>query len=336
MQMTPSKSFAQSSVVRFALMLFFLSLPAGFASNWRDPSKHSVRLVEVEPGTSVEVLDWGGSGESVLLLAGHGDTAHVFDDFAPYLAKTFRVLALTRRGFGASAQPEQGYDLTTLVKDIAQVVEALHLLRVNLVGHSIAGDEMTRFALSYPDRVSKLVYLDAAYDRVETQQIEKSFPRLPPFPGPGPSDLASPAAVRAFVARTEILMPESEIRATRIFGPDGRFLRPVTPDRILSAVAGMVEHPNYESIHAPLLAIYAVPKTPAELVPRYKTGDQETRIALDTIFEIWRQSAKAQRDRFRNSSPQARVVELDGASHYIFISHRERVLREATAFLRMP
>src|SRR5258708_29261785 len=122
MRMRAWKGVDQLLVGSLAVMLFFLSLPAGFASNWRDPSKHSVRFVEVEHGTRVEVLDWGGSGEGVLLLAGHRDTAHVFDDFAPYLMKTFRVLALTRRGFGASAQPEQGYDLTTLVKDIAQVV----------------------------------------------------------------------------------------------------------------------------------------------------------------------------------------------------------------------
>ena len=223
----------RSPVVKFALMLLFLGLPGACASAWKDPSGHIVHFVEVEPGTRVEVLDWGGSGEAVLLLAGHGDTGDIFDDFAPYLTNGFRVFALTRRGFGASAQPEQGYELATLVKDIAQVVKALNLKRVHIVGHSIGGDEMTRFALSYPDRLGKLVYLDAAYDRVEAQQLEKSFPRLPPFPGPAPKELASPAAVRAFVARTVILMPESEIRATRVFGPDGQFLRPVTSDRIL-------------------------------------------------------------------------------------------------------
>jgi non-heme chloroperoxidase len=214
-------TFTWPSVIGLAFTLPFFSLPGTRASAWEDPSGHIVRFVEVEPGTRVEVLDWRGSGDAVLLLAGHGDTGHVFDDFAPYLTDGFRVVALTRRGFGASAQPEQGYDLATLVSDIAQVVEALHLRRVHLVGHSIAGDEMTRFASSYPDRLGKLVYLDAAYDRVEAQQLEKSFPRLPPFPGPTITDLASPAAMRAFVARTAILMPESEIRATRIFLPDG-------------------------------------------------------------------------------------------------------------------
>ncbi len=81
-----------------------------------------------------------------------------------------------------SSQPEGGYDLARMVKDIAVVTEALKLNRINLVGHSIAGDEMTRFALTYPEKVKKLVYLEAAYDRVEAQRLEARFPKLPPRP----------------------------------------------------------------------------------------------------------------------------------------------------------
>jgi non-heme chloroperoxidase len=329
----PSHRAVRSSAVVLAALLLFLRLPKTYATEWKDPSKHIVRLIEVEPGVKLEVLDWGGSGEPVLLLAGHGDTGHVFDDFAPQLAYGFRVFAITRRGFGASSQPEQGYDLARLVEDIARVAEALKLERVHLVGHSIAGDEMTRFALRYPERVGKLVYLDAAYDRVEAQRLEARFPKLPPSP-PAARESGSPESVRALVARMEILMPESEIRATRVFGPDGLFLRPVTPERILRAVATMVEHPDYESIRTELLAIYAVYKTPAQLIARYNTADRETRQVLNRIFDMWQPFAKAQRDLFRKSVPQARVDEIDGASHYVFISDQKRVLRETRLFLQ--
>ena len=325
---------APSVSVLFALML----LSWASSQVWKDPSPHIVHLVEVEPGVRVEVLDWGGSGERYILLAGHGDTAHVFDDFAPRLSDDFHVSALTRRGFGASSQPAQGYDIATLVTDIVQGLEAMNLKRVHLVGHSIAGDEMTRFARMHPDRVGKMVYLEAAYDRVQARQLEAAFPKLPPPPEPTPSELASPAGVRAFVARTLIPMPESEIRATRVFHPDGRLLRPVTPDRILAAVASIVEHPDYESVRGPTLAIYAVPETPVQLIPGYKTryaaGNRETRRVLDRIFDIWKPAAKAQRDQVRKAVPHARVVELHGASHYVFISDQQRVLREMKAFLR--
>jgi non-heme chloroperoxidase len=82
-------------------------------------------------GRDIGVLDWAGSGEAMFLLAGHGDTGHVFDDFAPRLGKDFRVFALTRRGVGASSQPESGYDLARTAKDIAQVADALKLKRVH-------------------------------------------------------------------------------------------------------------------------------------------------------------------------------------------------------------
>jgi pimeloyl-ACP methyl ester carboxylesterase len=328
-----SDRFVCISTVILAVLVFLLRLPEARAAEWKDPSKHIVRFIEVEPGVKLEVLDWGGLGEPVLLLSGHGDTGHVFDDFAPHLARGFHVFAITRRGFGASSQPEQGYDLARLVQDIARVTELLKLKRVNLVGHSIAGDEMTRFALTYPEKVGKLVYLEAAYDRVEAQRLEARFPKLPPSP-PEVQRSETPESVRASLARTEILMPEAEIRATRVFGPDGQFLRVVTPERIARAVATMVEHPDYESIHAQLLAIYAVYETPARLLPRYNIADRETRQGLDQIFDMWQPFAKSQRDFLRKSVLQARIDEIQGASHYVFISHQERVLRETRAFLQ--
>jgi pimeloyl-ACP methyl ester carboxylesterase len=310
-----------------------LSLPGVYAAQWKDPSKHIVRFIEVEPGVKLEVLDWGGSGEPVLLLAGHGDTGHIFDDFAPRPAHGLRVFAVTRRGFGASAQPQQGYDLAKLVQDIARVVDSLKLDRVHLAGHSIAGDEMTRFALTFPEKLGKLIYMEAAYDRVEAQRLETIFSKLPAA-SPAAQESGSPEEVRALVARTEIPMPESEIRATRIFGPDGQYLRPVTPDNIVRAVATKVEHPDYRAIRAQILAIYAVYETPADLIARYNTADLETRRGLDQVFGLCQPFAEAQREFFRKSVPHARVDEIRGASHYVFISHRDRVLRDMRAFLQ--
>jgi hypothetical protein len=46
-----------------------------------DTSGHKVRFVTIEPGVQLEVLDWGGTGETLVLLTGIGDNAHVFDEF---------------------------------------------------------------------------------------------------------------------------------------------------------------------------------------------------------------------------------------------------------------
>lgn len=50
-----------------------------------------MRQVTVEPNVQLEVLDWGGTGRPIVLLAGGGNTAHVFDEFAPKLAVNHHV-----------------------------------------------------------------------------------------------------------------------------------------------------------------------------------------------------------------------------------------------------
>src|SRR4051794_9979842 len=131
----------------------------------RLPSPPTVRMTQIAAHVSIEVLDWGGHGVPLVFLAGLGNTAHVFDDFAPQFTDSFHVVGITRRGFGASAGSPPPSDLDTLVADITNVLDTLGLDRVVLVGHSIAGEEMTRFAEIHPSRCRGLVYLDAAYDR---------------------------------------------------------------------------------------------------------------------------------------------------------------------------
>lgn len=86
-----------------ATILVLASLTAGCEQSfrpWRDPSKHRVEFVTVEDNVRLEVLDWGGTGRPVVLLAGLGNTAHVFDDFAGKLSGACHVYGITRRGFG--------------------------------------------------------------------------------------------------------------------------------------------------------------------------------------------------------------------------------------------
>src|SRR5947199_1224024 len=88
---------------------------------WRDPSKHVVEFVTVDDDVRLEVLDWGGRGRPMVLLAGSGNTAHVFDDFAPQLTDVCHVYGLTRRGYGESSHPDSGYDDQRLADDVLQV-----------------------------------------------------------------------------------------------------------------------------------------------------------------------------------------------------------------------
>src|ERR1700733_909157 len=119
-------------------------------TEWHDPSPHSAQLVAVEANVRLEVLDWGGANlanpRSVVLLAGLGNTAHVFDDFAPKLtAAGYHVYGITRRGYGAllgygaSSAPEFGYSADRLGDDVLAVIDALKLDRPVLAGNGLAG-----------------------------------------------------------------------------------------------------------------------------------------------------------------------------------------------------
>jgi non-heme chloroperoxidase len=130
---------------------------------WQDPSPHSIQFVSVENNVHLEVLDWGGSGRPVVLLAGLGNTAHVFDEFAPKLSAAYHVYGITRRGFGASSSPATGYSADRLGDDVLSVLDSLKLDRPVLVGHSIGGEELSSVGTRHPEKLAGLIYLDAGY-----------------------------------------------------------------------------------------------------------------------------------------------------------------------------
>src|SRR5262245_8098006 len=105
-------------------------------AEWKDPSPHAVKRVTVEEGVQLEVLDWGGSGLAIILLAGLGDTAHVFDDLAPALTARHRVVGVTRRGHPGSSAPATGYGFARLAEDVLRVIDAVGLQNPVVVGHS--------------------------------------------------------------------------------------------------------------------------------------------------------------------------------------------------------
>ena len=128
-----------------------------------DPSPHKIQFVTVDKDVKLEVLDWGGSGRPLVLLAGLGATAHVFDDFAPKLVNEYHVYGITRRGYGASSVPISGYSADRLGDDVVAVLDALKLDKVVLVGHSMGGEELSSVATRHRERIAGLIYLEAGY-----------------------------------------------------------------------------------------------------------------------------------------------------------------------------
>src|SRR5262245_36959623 len=132
----------------------------------RDSSAHTISFIAVDSGVKLEVLDWGGSGRPLVFLTGLGNNAHVFDKFAPKFTPAYHVYGITRRGFGDSSAPTPAngnYSADRLGDDVLAVIDSLKLTRPVLVGHSIAGEELSSIGSRHPEKVAGLIYLDAGY-----------------------------------------------------------------------------------------------------------------------------------------------------------------------------
>ncbi len=306
--------------------------PRARSGVWRDPTSHRTSFVTVAPNVQLHVLEFGGSGAPLVFLAGLGNTAHAWDTFAPRFTDRFRVVAITRRGFGESSHPDDGYDLDTLVNDIRVVLDSLRIERVSLVGHSIAAEELTRFAVTFPNRVSKLVYLDGAYDRPAMgAMIDTTFTEpldLPSMPQPSARDTATGAAYVAFVHRTRgVPIPEADIRARLTYdGADE------TATLAYQSVGSAAESPRWREIRAPALAIYAVVDSVNQGEPWVRADRARRRnqqAFLDKLGPIYASS----RETFRRDVARGTVLEIHGGHHWIFLSHADRVAKAMRDFL---
>jgi pimeloyl-ACP methyl ester carboxylesterase len=308
---------------------------------WRDPSPHMVKFVTVEEDVKLEVLDWGGSGPALVLLAGLGDTAHVFDDFAPTLAARHRVMAITRRAHGRSSTPPTGYGFVRLAEDVMRVIDTMGVSRPIVIGHSFAGEEMHVLGARYSERIAGLVYLDAAFDRGDHSD-EEAFNAvartLPAAPRPTSSDLQSFTNLRSFLMKTQsVAGPEAHLRARFLTNPDGSVGSSWAPDlpirqAISGEMAAAVKSYNPERIRVPALAMYAVPKSATDLMrPWYTSDDLELRGRVEKLFALTRARFEGHANWFKKFAAQGRVTEISG-EHHLCLSNPSEVLQQIEAF----
>jgi non-heme chloroperoxidase len=295
-----------------------------------DASQHKVQFVNVDKDVKLEVLDWGGRGRPLVLLSGLGNTAHVFDDFAPKLTTDYHVYGITRRGFGASSAPDSRYTADRLGDDVLAVLDFLKLSKPVVVGHSIAGEELSSLGSRHPSRVAGLVYLEAGYsyafDNGKGAELEDVMKGMPPPPTPGPEDLVSFSALQAWFQHTRgITFPVAEVRETNDSSPDGHVGKMRTPPRVYEAI--MAGKQKYTNIPVPALAIFALPHDNGPLIEQ--SGDPAVKALLvraNGLLEV-------QISAFESGMPTARVIRLPHANHYVFLSNEADVLREMRAFL---
>ncbi|HET7460934.1 MAG TPA: alpha/beta hydrolase [Longimicrobium sp.] len=307
--------------------------PASAAPAWHDDSHHRVRRVSTAPGVELEVLDWGGTGEALIFLAGYGNTAHVWDDFAPRFTHGHHVIGITRRGFGVSSKPADGYDSETLAEDILAVMDELHILRASFVAHSFGGSELNWLAAHAGRRMIKLVYLDAAFDFAEMyaslQQVPGPSPR-PRTPGPD----APVSAWTAWYARfAGPGYPESEVRAMFRVDSAGRLGGQQIVDSAQEKFMAGTARASFRQFYTPIMAIYAVPRTVREQYPWYDEMTPAEQRDAEARFAAERRVHERQRARFREEVHYEFIVPITGGRHYVFLSNDRDVEWRIRRFL---
>jgi non-heme chloroperoxidase len=322
-----------------SMLLAFLaaSLYSQSSAAWKDPSPHITRFVTVDKNIRLEMLDWGGSGTPIVLLAGGGNTAHIFDDFAPKLTAHYHVYGITRRGFGASGYSATENGADRLGDDVLAVLDSLKLNRPILVGHSIAGAELSSVANSHPDRLAGLVYLDAAYSYAFDNGKGASIKEIqelhgPQPPPPGGADLASFNALQKYYERVNgFRFPEAELRQQRESTFDGGVgkQRDLPGGAMLMSL--MMGAKKYTDIPVPALVIFANPHSQGNWVDN--STDPSVRIAANAYSTALVALTERQEKAVENGVPTAHVITLPGANHYVFLSNEADVLRDMRAFL---
>jgi pimeloyl-ACP methyl ester carboxylesterase len=306
-----------------------------------DTSPHTSDFVTVND-IRLHYLDWGGQGPALLFLAGLGCTAHIFDQFAPRFVDKFHVLALTRRGHGQSDYPETGYDIETLTEDIRQFLDALKIDQVILVGHSMASVELSHFTALYPQRVLKLIYLDAAFDYsssgFKAVQAKNPLRSIQP-PGANDDHFAiedySAAIKRAYPGLAAIWNDVMDVEVLHSVKqtPEGKVVDKMS-DAIGKALRDTLDSysPEDSKIHVPVLSFFSWQDSAYYLSADFMSEEQQAQVIafFDTIRKPWLEEWIQE---YRHAVPQARIVEIPKGHHYCFIKQEELVFNEMRKFL---
>lgn len=297
-----------------------------------DTKSYPSQMVSVDKGVSLEVVDWGGSGRPLVLLTGLGDNAHIFDQFASKLVASYHVYGISRRGRGVSTKPEPNdtnYTADRLGEDVLAVIEILRLDKPVIAGHSISGEELSYIGSRHPDKVSGLIYMEAAYpyalydqvhgnlelDAVELRRQLRQFTNGYAYePVKDYNNL---------IANLEQV--EKEIKQHE---QDAKDLSPtpVSPRMTPDLFAIMEGREKFTAIHVPALVLFGVDPKPV-------SGDDPQDRSQTRRQALMMNDKDMQIAAVKRQMPSARIVLIPQASHYIFQSNESDVLREINSFI---
>jgi pimeloyl-ACP methyl ester carboxylesterase len=176
-----------SKVVGAVLAAALVLLGLGVATSWApDRPVESLTARWAQPpsqfvavnGMRVHLRDEGprDDPEPIVLLHGTSASLHTWDGWAAALEGRRRVIRVDMPGFGLTGPtPDGDYRLSTYVRFVVAVMDQLGARRVVIGGNSFGGNVAWKVAVDHPDRVSRLVLVDASGYPFKPQAVPIGF-----------------------------------------------------------------------------------------------------------------------------------------------------------------
>jgi len=313
----------------FAVFVSHLTI----AQTVSDSSAYAERFV-VANGIRLEYLDWGGTGSALILIHGGGDNPHNFDDLAPAFRERFHVIAYARRGEGRS-EAKPPYDTATFTEDLRGLMDALGISQADLIGWSMGGNEITGMAALHPERVRKIVYLEAAYDWGDPD-FAKAFKVIESsLLDPPTSALNSFDAFRAYEKSADYTQLDdmsridAYLRDLVIVQPDGTLKFRTSSDVMNATMASVLrDRRDYTKVRCPVLAIYS-----STFLDTHASDPERRREAIDWERKYMIPFREKSEARIRRELRDVRVVNVSGTHDDFVFTSKERVVQEVRKFL---
>ncbi len=113
-----------------------------------------------------------GTGFPVIFIHGFGSKQEIWKPQIKELSEKFKTITFDLRGTGKTDRPNYFYSMKMFVVDIINLMNFLQIQKAHLIGRSFGGMIAQHFALSYPERLDKLILIATNYGKPDTEWVE--------------------------------------------------------------------------------------------------------------------------------------------------------------------
>ncbi len=291
-------------LIRVASPLTVFDADIPFAQLKAKYANEASRFIDID-GLLVHYRD-EGTGPTLILLHGILSSLHTWDGWVEELKDRFRLIRLDLPGYGLTG-PNQDHDyrLSSYGVFLSKFLEKLGLEKFHIAGNSLGGEIAWQFALAHPDKIDKLILIDALGYRPD------KIPRLI-------RDVQTPVIKDAFKFMTPRFLVRDIIR--QVYGNKGK----VTPKLVERYRELSMREGNRE-------AFVVRANTPWETNYHMIKGIRNPTLILWGAEDIWMHPDHA--EHFFNDIENAELIVYEDVGHMPMEEIPEQTAEDAVPFL---